>query len=402
MNENYVVGIDIGSSNVRVLTGELEESGKIKLIGVSSSPVEGMVKGEILDHGKVNKALEKALKKAEKMAGVRIKGACVSISGAGIRSFDSEGALTRHENGGISREEAKHVTGSARKVPLPADRTVIHMMEQPFVIDEEEGIRDPVGMSGSRLERTVHIVTSVRKQVDMLRDLLECRGIELVDIMFAPFADARAIAGSADIQPEGMVINIGGEVTSFAWYGNGYLKSSGVLPVGGFNISNDLSIGMSLPFEITEQLKKKMCLFDFDSSEEEKTAGREIEIEGRQYRFGIHETDAIAVPRCMELFKLIGEHAGLNADFRGPVLLSGGGSRLEGIYRVAGDVLNVPVEVVNPSNIGGLVELAGDPGWITGVGLLFRGRDVMEGYGEGGRINGYFNRILNGLKKVVC
>lgn len=402
MDENYVVGIDIGSSNVRVITGELVESERIKLIGVADYPVEGMRKGEVADSQKVNVSLRRALEKAEKMAGVKIKGACISITGAGVRSFDSEGVLTRQENSVITAEEADYVTENARKVPLPADRTVVHMLEQSFMIDGSEGVEDPVGMSGSRLERTVHIVTAVRRQVEALKDLLDWNGIELVKMIFAPFADAKVISGNTGKKENGLLINIGGEVTSFACYREGAIKSSGVLPVGGFNVSNDLAIGMSLPIEVADRLKKERCMFSAGRSEE--AAGEpviEIEIDGREYRFSAHEISVIVTPRCVELFSLISNHAGLEDDFRGPVYLAGGGSRMKKIERVAADIFRAPVTRLQPSGVEGLVELAGDTGWVTGAGLLFHGRDLITGYRDS-RGGGYFNRIINGLKKVVC
>ncbi|MFO7916249.1 MAG: cell division protein FtsA [Candidatus Krumholzibacteriales bacterium] len=402
MNENYVVGIDIGSSNVRVVTGEIVESERIKLIGVADCPAEGMHKGEVADPQKVNGALRRALDSAEKMAGVRIRGACISITGAGIRSFDSEGVLTRQEKSGITPEEANYVTENARKVPLPADRTVIHMMEQSFMIDGAEGVENPVGKEGSRLERTVHIVTAVRRQVEMLKDLLDWNGIELVKMVFAPFADAKLISAGSGKKENGLLINIGGEVTSFACYRDGAIKSSGVLPVGGFNVSNDLAIGMSFPIEVTDRLKKERCLFRGVHPDGE--AGEpvvEIEIGGRDYRFNTQEIAGIVTPRCVELFSLISNHAGLDSDFRGPVYLAGGGSRMDKIEQVAEDVFGAPAIKLQPSGVEGLVELAGDAGWVTGAGLLFHGRDLITGYRES-RGSGCFNRIISGLKKVVC
>jgi cell division protein FtsA len=401
MNENYVVGIDIGSSNLRVLTAELGEDDRIKIIGVSSRPLEGMHKGEVRDSSAVNESLREAVSRAEKMAGVKIRGACVSITGSEVRSFESEGVLTRQEDEPISEEEADYVTENARKVPLPADRTVIHMLEQAFMIDGESRTGDPVGMRGSRLERCVHIVTAVRRQVETLRDLLKWNGIEPVRIVFAPLADGRLISGPGESGLNGLVVNIGGEVTSFARYSGGFIRSSGVLPVGGFNISNDLSIGMSLPLNVTEELKTRICLFDSEYGGKEGGESIEIEIDGRDYSFRTEETSGIAAPRCEELFSLIGSHAGVGEMFGGPVFLSGAGSRLMNIDKVAEAVFKVPAVTVDPSGVEGLVELAGDSGWITCTGLLFHGRDLISGYREG-RENGYFTRIMNGLKKVVC
>lgn len=403
METDFIVGIDIGSSRTRVLISEVCESGEMKIVAAASNPTEGVKKGRITDERSVSEVLRLTKLEAEKMSGVEVEGACVSFSNSDIRCFDSQGMLTLPGNREVTEADAEHVSGNARKVPLPSDRRILHTIEQYFSIDGETDIVDPVGRRGARLEKNLHIVTATKDHYDKLAAVLRWNHIELIDLTFAPFAAARVVLSKEEIESGSVLVEIGAEVTSYALYRGGIVRSSGVLPVGGFNVSNDMSIGMGLPFEVAEAFKK-----EFGVEREPKDSGNEmgivqVTVGGSSYSVEREAAWKIAAPRCEELFSLIREDLSHDPYYdRSEVMvfLSGGGSSLKGVRPVTAGVLGTVSSGAVPVGFTGLSEMMEDESWNVAAGLLRVGKEKLEeGYGSGEE--GYLKWVLQGIKKVV-
>ncbi len=387
METDFVVGIDLGTIKTRVLIAEVVESGEIKIVGAAVKPSRGVKKGLIIDEEEVTGILGLCKVEAERMAGVNVEGACLAVSSASIKSFSSQGVLTLHGGRQISEREVQHVTKNAQKVPIPSDRYVLHMIEQGFSVDGNSNINNPIGLDAVRLEKNVHIVTAVKEETDKLKRIMKSNSIEIIDFVFSPFAAANSLLGEFDKREGALVIDIGGEVTSYALYYEGVVRSSGVIPVGGFNISNDLAIGLKISLEKAEKLKMEKSIDD------------------SFYTFGLEKVEEIIQPRCEELFNLIKNDAGHDPSFEmitGNIVLSGGGSKLRGIDSVAETVFGSRVHCGRLPDLVGLSELVDDESWNVSIGLLQRGGEMLvERFEEKRGTKDYFSWVVEGFKKVA-
>ena len=405
METDFVVGIDLGTIKTRVLIAEVVESGEIKIVGAAAKPSRGVKKGLITDEEEVAGVLGLCKVEAERMAGVNVEGACLAVSSASIKSFSSQGVLILHGGRQISEREVQHVTKNAQKVPIPSDRYVLHMIEQGFSVDGNSNINDPIGLNAVRLEKNVHIVTAVKKETDKLKRIMKSNSIEIIDFVFSPFAAADSLLGEFDKREGALVIDIGGEVTSYALYYEGVVRSSGVLPVGGFNFSNDLAIGLDISLERAEKLKVENCTENLSPSLIDKSEVVEISIDDSFYPFGLKKVEEIIGPRCEELFNLIKNDTGHDPSFEmmtGNIVLSGGGSKLRGIEGMAQTVFGSRVHCGRLPNLVGLSELVADESWNVSIGLLQHGgKMLMERFEEKKGTKDYFSWVVEGFKKVA-
>jgi cell division protein FtsA len=405
METVFVVGVDIGTVKSRVLIAEVLEFGGIKIVGVAAKPSRGIKKGRIIDEERVAGVLGSCKVEAERMAGVSVEAACLSISSESIRSFSSQGALTLHGGKQISEREIQLVTQNALKVPLPSERYVLHTIEQGFTVDGNSNIENPIGLEAVRLEKNIHIVTAVTEETDKLKRIMKSSGIEIIDVVFSPFAVAGAILKEFDKMEGALVIDIGGEVTSYALYHGGVVRSSGTLPVGGFNISNDLSIGLGIPLEKAEKLKIENGTVSLSASSMEEEKSVEISVDGTPSQISLKKIEEIVMPRCEELFTLIKNDVMHDPSFNlmeGNIVLSGGGSKSTGVEGAVEKVFGPHMLSERQPYVVGLSELVADESWNVGIGLLKRGEEILaEHFEEKRDAKGYFNWVVEGFKKVA-
>ncbi|MDZ7859671.1 MAG: cell division protein FtsA [Candidatus Krumholzibacteriota bacterium] len=404
MEIDFIVGIDIGSVRTRVLIAEITESGGAKIVGAAGRPSAGVEKGRITDEEKAAKVLSRCIIEAERMAGVNVEGACLSFTSAGIRSFSSQGVLNLDMGRQISDREIQHVTKNAEKIPLPSDRYVLHMLEQGFNVDENKNIKDPFGLEASRLEKNIHVVTAVKSEAESLGRIIKSNNIEIIDMIFSPFAAANSVLKEYDKVEGAFVIDIGGETTTYVLYHGGVVRSSGVIPVGGFNISNDLAIGLGIPIEKAEEIKLENCDASLSPSDSHRSDKFEILVGGDSFTIGMDKIAEIVRPRCEELFTLVKNDVELDPCFKkikGNILLTGGGSKLKGIESAAENVFGYRVLKGYIPDITGLSELVADQSWNVSLGLLQRGSEILEeNYEEKKSRRNYFNLVIDSLKKV--
>jgi len=384
---DYIVGLDIGTKKVAAVIGEITEDKKLEVIGIGTADSRGLRKGVVVNLDATSAAIKKAQEEAELMAGVEIDAAYVGISGAHIRSFNSRGVIAvSGKDRKISREDVRRVIEQSKAVSIPPDRQIIHVIPQEFVVDDQDGIKDPLGMSGIKLEVNVHIVTSAITSVQNLRACLERSGIDIQEIVLNQIASSLATM-TADEKELGVgLIDIGAGTTEVAIFERGSLWYTSIIPLGGDNFTNDIAVGLRTPIPEAEKIKKKYgCIAspmtDDQESIEVPAVGR-----GRKPRVLSKQLLAdIIQPRAEEIFRLVDndiKRMGYEKSLNSGVLLTGGTALLDGLEEVAEEIFDLPVRRGDPTGVGGLMDRVSTPDYATVVGLLLYGFQQRQEKGQ--------------------
>jgi cell division protein FtsA len=375
--ENFLVACDIGTSKICVLIGEETTRGALDVIGKGAAANRGTRKGNIINVDATIEAIKRAAEEAEIMAGVQIARAWVGISGSNVRSFNSRGVVAvSGKDREINRDDVSRVVDAARGVQIPQDHEVVHVIPREFAVDGQDGVSDPVGMVGARLEADVHVVTA---PVSVTQNIITCMnkaGIEVVQLVLEQFAAAEGVLTTDEKELGICLIDIGGGTTEVAVYQKGSIAHTAVVPIGGDHFTNDLAVVLRAPIQDAERIKKKHgCALRSAVAEDEMV---EVPmVGGRAPKLCPRTTLAdILQPRAEELLGLIQQdlqRLGLDKEIRSGVVLTGGGSELEGIVEVAETIFDGPVRRGVPSGVGGLVDVVSRPEWATATGLLLYG-----------------------------
>jgi cell division protein FtsA len=382
----YIVGLDIGTKKVAVIIGEITEERKVEVIGIGAADSRGLRKGVVVDLDATSSAIKKAQEEAELMAGVEIQSAFVGISGAHIKSFNSRGVIAvSGKNREITREDVRRVIDQSKAVSIPPDRDIIHVIPQEFVVDEQDGIKAPLGMSGIKLEVNVHIVTSAITSVQNLRTCVERAGIEIEQIVLNQIATAESILTHDEKELGVGLIDIGAGTTEVAIFERGSLWYTSIIPIGGDNFTNDIAVGLRTPIPEAEKIKKKFGCVAGPAVEEQETIevpsvgkGRKPRVLGRQILADIIQ------PRAEEIFRLVDsdiKRMGYEKSLNSGVVLTGGTSLLDGLEEVAEEIFDLPVRRGDPSGISGLVDRVSTPDFATAVGLILYGFGAWQEHG---------------------
>ncbi len=372
--EEYVVGIDVGSSKVAVLIGKRDGRGGLEIAGRGQAPNRGTRRGNIVNLEATVEALKGATEEAEVMAGVEISRAWVGIAGADVRSVNARGMVSvARKDREITRTDIERALEAAQSAALPSDREILHAVPQEFVVDEQGGISDPLGMLGSRLEVQVHLVTG---QTARSRTLLTCvnrAGIEVAEMVFEPLATSEAVLTPDEKDLGVLLLDVGSGTTGVALFEDGEARHSAVLPVGAGHFTNDLAMVLRTPYAEAERIKLKegCCLLSMIQDEEgisvPAVAGGASRVVPRR------EICEILQPRAEELFSLVREdlvRSGWDDQLRGGVVLTGGGAQLDGLLELAGQIFNASVRYGVAHGLGGLVDVLASPGWAASAGML--------------------------------
>ena len=375
--ENFLVSCDIGSSKICVLIGEQNAHGALDVIGKGASVNRGTRKGNIINVDATIEAIKRAAEEAEIMAGVQISRSWVGISGSHVRSFNSRGVVAvAGKDREISKEDVGRVIDAARGVQIPQDHEVVHVVPRDFAVDGQDGVADPVGMIGSRLEVDVHVVTA---PVAVTQNLVTCMnkaGIEVVQLVLEQFAAAEAVLTPDEKELGICLIDIGGGTTEVAVYQKGTIVHTAVVPIGGDHFTNDLAVVLRAPIGDAERIKKKhgsamrTAVGDDEMVEVPMVGGREPKLCPRT------TLAEILQPRAEELLGMIHEdlkRLGVDKEIRSGVVLTGGGAELDGLVEVAEGIFEGPVRRGVPAGVGGLVDVVSRPEWATATGLLLYG-----------------------------
>jgi cell division protein FtsA len=373
--KDFVVGLDIGTTKICCIVGELIEAGPnpvIDIIGIGSAPSVGLRKGVVINIDSTVESITKAIEEAELMAGVEITSVYTGIAGGHIKSFNSTGMVAVKDKE-IKESDVQRVIDAAKAIAIPLDREVIHVMPQEYTIDGQGGIKDPIGMTGIRLEGTVHIVTGA---VSSAQNIIKCAnkaGLNVQEICLEPIASAAAVLTEDEKELGVILVDIGGGTSDLCIYKNGAIVHTGVLAVGGNHVTNDIAMGLRTPQNEAEKLKiAHGCAMAamVRSDETIEVAG----VGGRKSRLVPRRLLAeIIEPRIEEMFSLIHREvlaSGHAEMISGGVVLTGGSSLLEGMPEMAEFIFEMPVKRGVPLGMGGLRDVVNSPKFATGVGLL--------------------------------
>lgn len=372
-----VVGLDIGTTKVVVTVAEVETAGNLHIIGLGEVPSGGLRKGIIVDIEHTAQAIARAVAMAERMSGYRIRSAFVGITGPHIESINNRGVVAvAGENREIDIEDVKRVIEAARVIPLPAERQIIHILPRQYIVDGYDGIIDPVGMTGSRLEVETLIITAAGAAVQNLIKSVQRAGVEVEQLVLNPLASAEAVLHQAEKELGAVMVDLGGGTTEIALVAQGGLWFASVLPVGGDHITSDIAVGLRTPINQAEKLKKEWGAVPVNF-----VPDNELLPVPNVGGYGEHTVSkkmlaSIIQPRVEEILSLVRQQIG-RADFKGllpgGVVLTGGGALLPGIAELAGEILQLPVRIGAPARLGGLADMVATPAYATSVGLIIYG-----------------------------
>ncbi|RIK32376.1 MAG: cell division protein FtsA [Anaerolineae bacterium] len=404
--EEIVVGIDVGTTKICTLVGRVEDDKSIRILGVGIEPSDGIRKGIIVDLGAATQAITRSVKKAESTSGLEITSALVSIAGAHVSSVNSRGAIAVNGNV-IEQFDVDHAMEQARAVAIPHDREIIHVIQRGFSVDGQDGIRNPKGMHGYRLEVETHIITASAATVDNLRHCVGAGGVKIQEFVLNPLASGEAVLTEQERQMGVAVCDIGGGTADLAIYVNGDVWHTMVLAVGGNHITQDVAHGLHLPLAQAEEVKKQQGhAVRGEVGSEEYFSVRPFG-EDRPVQINRQELAEIIEARVAEIFSLILQEikrSGYDGLLPAGMVLTGGTSALPGIKRVASEVLGMPVRTAQPENLSGLVDRLKSPAYSTGVGLLqwvvsMQDEDISAGRNR--RRKGEARMDLGFIKKIV-
>jgi cell division protein FtsA len=395
-----IVGLDIGTTKICAVVGEVQTSG-VDIVGMGSHPSEGLRKGVVINIETTVASIKKAVEEAEMMAGCEITSVITGIAGGHIKGFNSQGVIAI-KGREVMPKDKERVVDAARAVAIPTDREVIHILPQEYILDGQDGIQDPVGMSGVRLEARVHIVTGA---VASAHNLIKCCnqvGLDVSDIVLQSLASVEAVLTPEERNLGSALLDFGGGTTNLAIFSQESIRHTAGLALGGNNLTTDLAVGLRTPMAVAEQIKRRYgcCLSSLVGKDEllivESAGIREPSRVKRQILTSILE------PRVSEILSMVQmelENSGLARQVVSGVVLTGGSSLLEGITEMAEQIFNMPARRGYPMGVGGLADVVNNPMYATAVGLILYGARNREEKKFLIRDANIFNRVASRMRK---
>ncbi|MGZ8094831.1 MAG: cell division protein FtsA [Methylosarcina sp.] len=374
---NLIVGLDIGTTKVAAIVGELTNEGHIEVIGIGSAPSRGLKKGVVVNLESTVNSIQRAIEEAELMAGCQIKSVFAGIAGSHIRSLNSHGIVAIKDKE-VTQYDIDRVIDSARAVAIPADQKILHILPQEFVIDLQEGIKEPVGMSGIRLEAKVHMVTSsVSAQQNIIKCIRRC-GLEVDDIVLEQLASCTAVLTEDEKELGVCLIDIGGGTTDIAIFVEGAIKHTAVIPIAGDQVTNDIAVALRTPTVNAEDIKRKYACALTQLASVEGTIEVPSIGDRAPRKISTQNLAEIIEPRYEELMLLVQSElrrSGYEELIAAGIVLTGGSSKVMGLIELAEEIFHMPVRMGVPQNVTGLAEVVKNPIHATGVGLLMYGKE---------------------------
>ncbi len=398
--EEIKVGIDVGTTKIAVAIARINEDCKPTIMGVGTSPCEGLRRGVVINLEKTVEAITNAVNDAELMAGVEIGDAYVGIAGDHIKSLNSRGviAVSRVDKT-ITERDIDRVIDAAKAIRLPDEREIIHVIPQEFIVDNQDGIKNPLDISGVRLEAEIHIVTGAMTAINNVIKCVHRAGIGVKDIVLQPLASSYSVLNRDEKELGCALLDIGGGTTDLAVFNEEAIRYTSVIGLGGKNVTSDIAIGLRTPIENAETIKVKYgCALRSMASKEET-----IEVPGPGEReprnVSLDILGTIIEPRMEELFSLA-KHEIQNNEYSGPmgagIILTGGASLLRGSAELAEQIFDMPVKIGYPKGFGGgLTDIINNPSYATVLGLILYGVDGLDSTGQYGRSDR--SKVLKGI-----
>lgn len=376
---NVIVGLDIGTSKVAAIVGEINENGDVEVIGIGSTPSRGLKKGVVINLESTVNSIQRAVEEAELMAGCEITSVYAGIAGSHIKSLNSHGIVAIRDKE-VSQYDIDRVIDSARAVAIPADQKIIHILPQEFIIDLQAGIKEPIGMSGIRLEAKVHMVTgSVSAAQNIIKCIRRCN-LEVDDIVLEQLASCSSVLTDDEKELGVCLIDIGGGTTDIAIFSQGAIKHTAVIPIAGDQVTNDVAVALRTPTQNAEEIKREHAcaltqLADANEMIEVASIG-----DRPSRQISKQNLAEIIEPRYEELMLLVQaelRRSGYEGLITAGIILTGGSSKVVGLVELAEEIFHMPVRLGVPQHVMGLTDVVQNPVHSTGVGLLLFGRDHL-------------------------
>ncbi|MDJ0832061.1 MAG: cell division protein FtsA [Gammaproteobacteria bacterium] len=379
---NLIVGLDIGTSKVVAIVGEVTVEGEIEIIGIGTQPSRGLKKGVVVNIESTVQSIQRAVEEAELMAGCQIRSVYAGIAGSHVKSINSHGIVAIKDKE-VTPADVSRVIDAAKAVAIPADQRILHVLPQEFLIDNQEGIRDPVSMSGVRLEARVHLVTgAVSAAQNIIKCVRRC-GLEVDDIILEQLASSAAVLTDDEKELGVCLVDIGGGTTDIAVFTEGAIRHTAVIPIAGDQVTNDIAVALRTPTQYANDLKIKYACALRQLATDDETI--EVPSVGdREPRRLARQTLAEVVePRYEELLSLVQaelRRSGFEEICAAGIVLTGGSSKMEGVIELAEEIFHMPVRLGIPQHVSGLVDVIRNPIHATGVGLLLFGNKQQTSF----------------------
>lgn len=374
-DKNLVVGLDIGTSKIAALVGEINDNNQIEIVGFGCHPSKGLKRGVVVNIESTVQSIQRALEEAELMAGCDIHSAITGIAGSHIRSLNSHGIVAIRDRE-VHQSDIDRVIDAAKAVAIPADQKVLHILPQEFIVDTQDGVREPVGMSGVRLEAKVHIVTGAVSAAQNITKCVKRCGLHVGDVILEQLASSHSILTDDEKELGVCVVDIGGGTTDIAIFSDGAIRHTAVIPIAGDQVTNDVAVALRTPTKNAEQLKIKhgsVLTHKVDSAETIQVPSVADRAPKNIQRRAL--TQVISA-RYEELFTLVLaelRRSGYEELIAAGIVLTGGASKVDGAVELAETIFQMPVHIGVPNGITGLMDVRDNPSYATGVGLLIHG-----------------------------
>jgi cell division protein FtsA len=379
-DKNLIVGLDIGTSKIVTIVAELLPEGTLKVIGLGQHISRGLKKGVVVNIDSTMQAIQRSIEEAELMADCKINTVFTGIAGSHIKSLNSHG-MVKIKDAEVSQMDVDRVVETARAVALPADQQILHILTQEFIIDGQDDVREPLGMSGMKLEVKVHIVTgAVAAAQNIVKCIKRC-GLEVSDLILQPLASSIAVLTEDEKELGVCLVDIGGGTTDIAVFKNGSIRHTAVIAVAGDQMTNDIAVAFRTPTQSAEEIKiKHGCALRqlADAREVVEVPG----VDGREPRqLSIQTLAEVIEPRVVELYELVLQElrrSGMEEMIASGIVITGGSSMMRGMMELGEEIFHMPVRLGMPRYVGGLSEVVSNPRYATAVGLILMGKQQLE------------------------
>jgi cell division protein FtsA len=382
-SDKMIVGLDIGTSKVVAIVGEIVDDGSLNIIGIGSHRSRGLKKGTVVNIESTVESIQHAIAEAEMMAGCQIHSVYAGIAGSHIRSMNSHGIVAIRD-GEVERADIERVIDAAQAVAIPADQKVLHILPQEYLIDAQEGVKEPLGMSGVRLEAKVHLVTCAINAVQNIEKCIRRCNLAVDEIILEQLASAYSVLTEDEKELGVCLVDIGGGTSDIAIFTEGSIRHTGVIPIAGDQVTNDIAMALRTPTDDADEIKVKYaCALTqlangADSIKVPSVGDRPPRELSRQALAEVVE------PRYVELFTLVQQElqrSGFQDMLAAGIVLTGGTSKMEGVVDLAEEIFHAPVRIGAPHNVAGLADIVRNPIYSTGVGLLLYGLKQFQEQG---------------------
>jgi cell division protein FtsA len=399
-DRHLIVGLDIGTSKVVAIVAEVSLESRLEVIGIGSSTSRGLKRGVVVNIESTVQSIQRAIEEAELMAGCEINSVFTGIAGSHIRSLNSHGIVAIRDKE-VSASDVERVIDAARAVAIPADQRVLHVLPQEFIIDAQEGIPEPIGMSGVRLEAKVHLVTGAVSAAQNIVKCVQRCGLSVEDIVLEQLASSYAVLTEDEKELGVCIVDMGGGTTDIAVFCGGAIQHTAVIPIAGAQVTNDIAVSLRTPAQYAEEIKIKYACALSQLANPDETIEVPSVGDRPPRRLARQTLAEVVEPRYEELFHLVRKElrrSGFEELIAAGIVLTGGSAKMEGAIDLAEEVFHMPVRLGVPQYVDGLADVVRNPIHATGVGLLLYGREALQAKAESSAAKIGFTSVVQKMK----